>query len=71
MNKVISTELRSSSDLFSFYLHQDNLMWNRLQTMGVVQISALGSAYGVRSTSLLSLCILVLGFILTVLVFFS
>ena len=58
------------SELFSFFLHQDNLMWNRLQTLGVVQIGALSSAYGLRTTRWLSLCTLVLGFFLTLLIFF-
>lgn len=60
----------SPSNLFSYFLHQDNLMWNRLQTIGVIQIGALGSAYGLASTQWLSLSILVLATILTLVIFF-
>ena len=58
------------NDTMSFILHQDNLMWNRLQTIGVIQIGALSAAYGVRNVTWLSLCILALGIILTILIFF-
>jgi len=68
--QVKSGKSLSKSELVSFFLHQDNLMWNRLQTMGVVQIAALGSAYGLRSTRWLSVSILVLAIVLTLLIFF-
>jgi hypothetical protein len=45
-------------------------MWNRLQTIGVIQIGALGSACGLTSTRWLSLSILVLGILLTLVIFF-
>jgi hypothetical protein len=60
----------SSSEMLSFFLHQDNLMWNRLQTIGVIQIAILSSAYGLRSVKWLSLSILLLGIVLTLIVFF-
>ncbi|KPK95563.1 hypothetical protein AMJ80_04855 [bacterium SM23_31] len=60
----------SPSEILSFVLHQDNLMWNRLQTMGVVQIGALGAAYGLRPICWLSISVLVLAFVLTILFFF-
>ena len=54
----------------AFFLHQDNLMWNRLQTMGVIQIGTLSAAYGLKSNRVFSACILALGVILTLCVFF-
>ena len=67
---VESSKLLSQSELLLFFLHQDNLMWSRLQTMGVVQIGAISSAYALRSTRWLSLSILFLGTVLTLLIFF-
>jgi len=60
----------SPGELFSFFIHQDDLMWNRLQTIGVIQIGALGSAFGLASTRWFSLSILVLGILLTLVTFF-
>ena len=54
----------------AFFLHQDNLMWNRLQTMGVIQIGTLSAAYGLKSNQVFSICILALGVLLTLCVFF-
>ena len=45
-------------------------MWNRLQTIGVVQIGALSSAYALRPERWLSLSILFLGVVMTLLIFF-
>ena len=60
----------SVGDQVSLYLHQDNLMWNRLQTIGVIQIAGLGAAYSLGSQK--TLCFLVVAFVvaLTLLVFF-
>lgn len=56
---------------FSLFLHQDNLLWNRLQTIGVIQIGTLSAAYTLRSSSrCLSLCVLSFGILLTLLIFF-
>ena len=58
------------SSLMSFFLHQDNLMWSRLQTIGVIQISVLSSSYALKSNCLISFFILLFGIILSVCVFF-
>jgi hypothetical protein len=54
----------------AIYLHQDNLMWNLLQTIGIVQIASLSAAYAARPKVWLSIIILTLGFFLMTLVFF-
>ncbi len=68
--QVASSKSLSKSELLLFFLHQDNLMWSRLQTMGVIQIGAISSAYALRSTRWLSLSILFFGIVLTLLLFF-
>jgi hypothetical protein len=52
----------------SYFLHQDNLMWNRLQTIGVIQIAVWSSAYAVRSNVWFSICILGFGLALTLII---
>ncbi len=58
--KNISSDLKNSEKL-SCILHQDNLLWGRLQTIGVIQIGALSATYGLRTTEWLSLAGLGLG----------
>lgn len=53
----------------SFLLHQDNLMWSRLQTMQAVQLAGLAGAYTVRSTVPAAIAILVVSALLTLLMF--
>lgn len=59
-----------NAEKLSFIMHQDNLMWSRLQTIAVIQIGALSAAYGLRKTEWLSLAILGFGLVLTPLTFF-
>ena len=60
----------SPSDVLSYCIHQDSLMWSRLQTIGVVQVGALSAAYALQCEKWLSLSIILLGIMLTLLVFF-
>ena len=59
----------SQDQALSFVLHQDNLMWSRIQTMQAVQLAGLGGCYALRDTVWLAISILFLGAMLTVLVF--
>ena len=45
-------------------------MWNQLQTIGVIQIASLGAAYSLKETFIFSILIIILGAILTILMFF-
>jgi len=53
----------------SFILHQDNMMWSRIQTMEAVQLAGLAAAYAVRCQPALSIAIVSLAAVLTLLVF--
>lgn len=64
-----SIERISELDWFSFFLHQDNMQWSRLQTLGTVQVAALGGAYLVREDRLVAIAAILIGFVLSVLVF--
>ena len=59
----------SPENAMSFILHQDNLMWSRIQTMAVIQVAAVGAAYALRPTPSLSIGVLILALVLTFLVF--
>lgn len=57
--------------LMSYYLHQDHLMWSRIQTVIAVQAGSLGGAYTIRQDSpYIAVLLMVLGVILTVLLYF-
>ncbi|MBI1811645.1 MAG: hypothetical protein HY035_11565 [Nitrospirae bacterium] len=59
------------SSLIAFYLHQDRLMWSRVQTIVAVQGAVLGATYSLRKYDYFVWCgILALGVMLTVLIFF-
>ena len=60
----------SGNEMMAFFLHQDNIMWNQLQTIGVIQIASLGAAYSLKETFIFSILIIILGAILTILMFF-
>jgi hypothetical protein len=55
-------------EILSYFLHQNNLMWNRLQTVGVIQIGILGAGYKLRTIPPLAYITLCFGAILTFLV---
>ena len=55
--------------LLGYYQHQDNLLWNRLQTIGVIQIAGLGAAYGLKSNRLVSMLLILFGLMLSILIF--
>ena len=56
------------SDALAFILHQDKLMWGRVQTIALVQLAGLGAAYAVRDVRWLSVSALVLCAVLTFLI---
>jgi len=70
INKEEKANQENYSAKMSFFLHQDNLFWSRLQTLGIIQISVLGSSFGLKSCKIISLLILILGIILSLLLFF-
>jgi hypothetical protein len=57
------------NEALSFILHQDNLMWSRLQTMQAVQLAGLAAAYALRCQASLSVAIVSLTALLTLLAF--
>jgi len=59
----------SPDNMMSFILHQDNLMWSRIQTIAFVQLAALSAAYSVRSQRWLATSLIGLGLFLTFLLF--
>lgn len=60
----------TSSSIVSLIIHQDSLLWSRLQTMGVIQIGTISAAFGAKLNVPFSICILVFGLILTLCIFF-
>jgi hypothetical protein len=58
------------SEIVSYAIHQDNLMWSRLQTLGIVQVAALSGAYALRADTGLALSVLALGVVFTMLLLF-
>jgi hypothetical protein len=59
----------TSEGALSFILHQDNLMWSRIQTIEAVQLAGLAASYTVRSQPLLAITTASLTALLTLLVF--
>ena len=53
----------------SCILHQDGLMWSRIQTMQVVQLAGLAAAYAVHTKPWLSFLIVSITALITLLVF--
>lgn len=51
--------------LMNYYIHQNGLMWNRLQFLVAVQAAVLTGAYTMRSQAGLPVALLVLGFLLS------
>jgi hypothetical protein len=54
---------------FTFVLHQDNLLWSRLQTMQAIQVASLAAGYSLAAQKTLALGVVLLGSFLTVLLF--
>lgn len=61
---------QNNSEKTSYFLHQDNLYWNRLQTLGVIQIAVLSGAYALKNDKIFAGLILILGVVLSLLTFF-
>ena len=56
----------------SYFIHQDALMWSRLQVLAVVQLATLSATYYVLESSkstVLPVILLVIGAVMTILVF--
>jgi|GEM_PF-1623186 len=56
-------------EALSFILHQDNLMWSRIQIMHAVQFAGLAAAYAVDDKAAVSIAILIVTATLTLLAF--
>jgi hypothetical protein len=65
---TVNTEM-TRDNAVSFILHQDKLMWSRIQTMQAIQLAGLASAYAIRSQPIFSIAIVTLTGVLTLLVF--
>ena len=58
------------SDIVAVCLHQNRLLWSRLQTMRLTQIATLGGSYAIKDNfRLVAILTVVFGAILTILIF--
>jgi len=59
----------TKSDYLNLWIHQNNLAWSRLQTVGVIELATLGGAYSFIEYDSLYNAIIIIGIFFVLLIF--